>query len=123
MSDETPVVEDTKVPEVLLYVQTNNLTDPAPYEMLKMFYKGAYDNTIGLMEALNEETGGLEYLIVGLVPDEVTGQVKAIPIAKVFEGPEESYKYAGPDGKGGYSRDDDNSDLEVLGDYDAAAVQ
>lgn len=92
--------------EVVLYVQTNNLTDPAPYEMLKMFYKGAFENTIGLMEAENSETGNLEYLIVGLVPDEVTKQIKAIPIAKVFEDPSESYKYLAPDGKGGYSRDE-----------------
>ena len=28
--------------EVVLYVQTNNLKDPAPYEMLKMFYKESY---------------------------------------------------------------------------------
>lgn len=92
--------------EVVLYVQTNNLTDPAPYEMLKMFYKGAFENTIGLMEAENSETGGLEYLIVGLVPDEVTKAIKAIPIAKVFSDPSESYVYLAPDGKGGYSRDE-----------------
>lgn len=98
--------EDTDGTEVVLYVQTNNLKDPAPYEMLKMFYKGAYENTIGLMEAENSETGELEYLIVGLVPDEVTKAVKAIPIAKIFEDPSESYKYLAPDGKGGYSRDE-----------------
>lgn len=93
--------------EVMLYVQTNNLADPAPYELLKMFYKGVYDNTIGLMEALNEETGGLEYLLVGLQPNEESKAVGAIPIARVFFGPEETYHYSAPDGKGGYSRDDD----------------
>lgn len=104
----TPGVEEVKEKdsEVVLYVLTNRIADPAPYEMLKMFYKGAFENTIGLMEAKNSETDALEYLIVGLVPDEVTGNITSIPIARVFSNPEESYKYLAPDGKGEYSRDD-----------------
>ena len=91
--------------EINLYVQTNNFKDPAPYEMLKMFYKGAYDNTIGLMEARNEDTGELEYLIVGLTANPLTGNTAAIPIAKVFADTLEANKYSAPDGRGGYSRD------------------
>lgn len=90
--------------EIVLYVQTNSLTDPAPYELLKMLYKGAYDNTLGIMEALNEETGGLEYLLVGLSPDEETKLVSAFPLAKIFSGPEDFAHYSAPDGKGGYDR-------------------
>lgn len=99
-----PVAEPA-TSEINLYVQTNNFKDPAPYEMLKMFYKGAFENTIGLMEALNEETQELEYLIVGLSADPTTGNTAAIPIAKVFSDTLEANKYSAPDGRGGYSRD------------------
>jgi hypothetical protein len=96
--------EQTQDQEVVLYVQTNSLADQAPYELLKMLYKGAYDNTLGIMEAYNEETGGLEYLLVGLGPDEETRLVNAYPLAKIFSGPEDFAHYSAPDGKGGYDR-------------------
>lgn len=96
--------------EVMLYVQTNNLKDPAPYELLMMFYKGCDENTVGLMEALDEETGETDYLIVGLVEDPETKSVKSIPLARVFKGPEETYKYIAPDGKGNYYKDEVKED-------------
>ena len=102
MSDEIQTQSDEQ--EIVLYVQTNSLADPAPYELLKMLYKGAYDNTLGIMEAYNEETGGLEYLLVGLGPDEESKLVNAFPLAKIFSGPEDFAHYSAPDGKGGYDR-------------------
>lgn len=84
--------------EIVLNVMSNS---PKEYQldMLQMLYTGALENTLGLMEAMNEETGSTELLLVGMTFADKT--YNAYPLAKLLS-PEETKKYLAPDGKGGY---------------------
>lgn len=86
--------------EILLSVFSNTLEDEAAYQLLQMFYKGAVENSIGMMRALNNETGETELLIVGVALAE-GGGVNTYPLARVLE-PQDVPKYFSPDGKGGW---------------------
>lgn len=84
-----------EVIEMDLHIFAN---DPSPQHqmLLEMFYNGAFTNTLGVMEALDSDTGKLEKLIVG-----VDAQGNAYPLAQCL-GPEDTKKYLAPDGAGGY---------------------
>ena len=95
-----PAQTEQEVAEINLYVFTNNPKDSRPYSLLQMFYTGAFDNTLGIMEALNKDTDALELLLVGISQEE-DGTTNTYPIAKLLD-PEELRSYAAPDGRGGY---------------------
>lgn len=86
--------------EVLLSVFSNDPLDEAAYQTLQMFYKGAIENSIGLMRALNMETHETELLLVGCARN-AAGGIDTYPLAKVLKG-EEVSKYLSPTGKGGW---------------------
>ena len=78
-------------------------------QLLDMFYRGAFANTIGVGSFLNNETGEEELLIVGVQHGD-NGITSTYPLARVL-GPEEASNYVGPDGKGGWLDDDDAPEM------------
>ena len=86
--------------EIILSVFSNNMQDEAAYQVLQLFYKGAVENSIGIMRALNNETGVEELVLVG-VEVNPAGGVNTYPLARVF-GPEDATKYFSPNGVGGW---------------------
>ena len=91
--------------EFVEHILTNN---PEKYQrlemMFKMYYTGAFENTIGIMEAVDKETGRESVLLVGLTFNEVNGEkviADCYPLARVLDKDEVS-NYLGPDGRGGY---------------------
>jgi hypothetical protein len=101
MSDKilTPVVEEET--GLIAYMFTNDAKQGyLLQQLLDMYYRGAYSNTIGIMSALNTETEETELLIVGVSHDE-EGLTNTFPLARILT-PQEVEKYRGPDGKGGW---------------------
>jgi hypothetical protein len=100
MSDEVQTQTNDEEPGYIAYLFTNN-KDSAflLHQLLEMFHRGVLENTIGLMEAKNTETGAIERLIVGVAHD--GEDTFTYPLARLLE-PEEAGKYVGPDGQGGY---------------------
>ncbi len=90
----------TKEMEIVLSVFSNDPKDEAAYQLLQMFYKGAVSNSIGMMRALNNETGETELLIVGVERAE-GGGVNSYPLARVLN-PQDVPKYFSPNGLGGW---------------------
>lgn len=92
--DRNKVVLDCNI-----VVLTNDFT-PQKIALMEMFYRGAYANTLGYMDAKNNETGEIEPILVGMetTPD---GKVNTYPLAKLLA-PEDVAKYSAPDGKGGF---------------------
>lgn len=80
-----------------LPVYTNDLNEPGTIEILKMFYKGALENTIGIARCKNSVTGKIESILVGVSPDEGG----FYPLARVLD-PQDAAILQPPDGKGGY---------------------
>jgi hypothetical protein len=73
------------------------------HQLLEMFHRGVLENTIGIMEAKNKESGAIERLIVGV--EHNGADTFTYPLARLLN-PDEAQKYAGPDGKGGYLDED-----------------
>ena len=72
--------------------------------MFKMYHTGAFQNTIGIMEAMNKTTGNEEVLIVGLTFSEKDGEktiAECYPLARILD-KDEVDNYLSPDGRGGY---------------------
>lgn len=93
--------------DVNLYVFSNPGDDAGTTELLQMFYRGAYTNSVGIMRALNTSTNKTETLLVGL--EIQGGETQLLPLAKVLD-PSEVSKYLSPDGKGGYFTNDSAQD-------------
>lgn len=89
-----------KQQEIALAVFSN---DPksVDYDILQMFYHGAFNNSIGYMLAKHKETGELERLLVGTEWNPKTERLDVYPLARLLA-PEEVSSYLAPDGKGGY---------------------
>lgn len=83
--------------DIGLYVYTNDLNEPGTVEILKMFYKGALENTIGIARCKNASTGKIESILVGVSPNEGG----FYPLARVLD-PQDAANLQPPDGKGGY---------------------
>lgn len=90
------------VKEVNLAIFSNTPTK-YQYDLLQMFYQGAFGSTIGLMEAFNTELDKSELILVGLAEED--GKQVTYPLARLLN-PEEVKNYLAPDGKGGYDRDE-----------------
>jgi hypothetical protein len=89
-----------KEQEIILSVFSNTVQDEAAYQLLQLFYKGAVENSIGMMRALNNDSGEEELILVGLERAE-GGGVNTYPLARVLN-PEDVSKYFSPDGHGGW---------------------
>lgn len=103
MTDSAFQVEDVQpaaAPSPILYKFTNEAESPWLDSLLAMWYKGAYDNTIGIMNAFNLETSEEELILVGVHLDE-DGKPECFPLASVIKA-EHVGKYLAPNGKGGF---------------------
>lgn len=69
-------------------------------EVLKMFYKGAVMSSIGLAEALNENTNQKEIVLVGVTKNP-WGTDTLYPLALSLNA-EDMSRYSFPDGNGNY---------------------
>lgn len=77
----------------------SNNPNPIQYNLLEMFYRGVLQNTLGLMEARNVETGELDLLLVGL--DKEGEEIKTYPLAVLIK-KDAGKTYLAPDGLGNY---------------------
>ena len=87
---------------MVAYILTN---EPAKngmilQQILDMFYRGVFSNTIGVGSVMNTETGVEELLLVGIEHRD-DGLTNTYPIAKVL-GPTDAPNYVFPDCKGGW---------------------
>lgn len=102
MNDEEPTTENTEQPtfQPVLYKFTNHAVSPDLDDILAMFYKGVYANTVGIMQAMNIDSGEEELLLVGIVLD-ANNKPDCYPIAKCLRS-EDVMRYLAPNGKGGF---------------------
>lgn len=84
----------------VLYKFTNKEESQYLDSLLAMFYQGAYDNQLGIMEAFNIETEQEELILVGVAADD-DGKPVCFPLAKVLAS-EDVKNYLSPNGKGGW---------------------
>lgn len=100
MSDNIQTPSGDEDVGLIAYMFTNNAVQaPVLQSLLDMFYRGCYDNTIGLMSARNDVTGKEETLIVGV--EHVGEDTLTYPLARLLD-PDEVKNYSSPDGKGGW---------------------
>lgn len=92
MTDETN--------EITLYTFANHHPAPELEVLLRMFYRGASENMLGIMQALNTETNAEELVLVGVSLDS-KGNTQCYPLATLLS-KEQTPKYRSPDGKGGW---------------------
>lgn len=104
MSDTEILTEDTEM-GLIAYMFTNHAEQGVMLQqLLDMFYRGVYANTIGVGSLMNTETGEEELVLVGLEHRE-DGLTDTYPLARVL-GPDEIANYVFPDGKGGWLNHD-----------------
>lgn len=84
----------------VLYKFTNQAQAPELEALLAMFYTGAYENRLGIMQAKNVVSGEEELLLVGVALDP-DGKTDCYPLARLLKAEEVAY-YRSPDGKGGW---------------------
>lgn len=99
-TNEVEVVSNRPQHSPILYKFTNQESSPYMDNILAMFYDGAYNNRIGIMEAHNLETETEEMILVGVELDE-NGKPICFPLCKVLRA-EDVTKYLSPDGDGGF---------------------
>jgi hypothetical protein len=100
MSDNEVLTPETEERGYIAYLFTNDKNKAfVLHQLLEMFHNGVFQNTIGLMEAKNRDTGKVETLIVGV--EHNGAETFTYPLARLLD-PEEGAKYAGPDGNGGW---------------------
>lgn len=91
----------------VLYKFTNQEESQYLDSLLAMFYQGAYDNQLGIMQAFNIQTESEELILVGVATDD-NGKPVCFPLAKVLAA-EDVKNYLSPDGKGGWFDERDPS--------------
>lgn len=100
---------------LIAYFFTNH-KDQAPFlqQLLDLYYRGAYENTVGIMHALNVHTQEEETLLVGVEHLE-DGNTVTYPLARILS-PQEAKNYVGPDGEGGWLDDEDEEETDFSDD-------
>lgn len=96
--DLTADVEERKAP--ILYKFTNKPESHELDDLLAMFYLGVANNSLGIMESFNLESGETELILVGVELD-ADGKPDCYPLASCFS-VERARNYLAPDGKGGW---------------------
>lgn len=84
----------------ILYKFTNQEQAPELEALLAMFYTGAYENRLGIMQAKNVDLDQEELLLVGISLD-ADGKTDCYPLARLLKA-EEVVNYRSPNGKGGW---------------------
>lgn len=117
-------IQPSSTPSPILYKFTNQEQSPELDNLLAMFYKGVYDNRIGIMTAWNTETEQEELILVGVELDENL-KPDCYPLASVIKA-EDVRKYLAPNGSGGYFNPRDIAEAQEAKDamrpYDEAVV-
>jgi len=98
--EAVPEAESPDGIELIEWIYTNDKANPAPIMLFRVLHQAAFKNKLGIMHALDKETGKIETVLVGI---EHTKEGTAMwPLAKILsEGEHE--RYLAPDGDGGYS--------------------
>lgn len=99
VDDQGNVVQPLEPVELNMYIFSNNPNDAPAQSLLRLFYEGALQNTIGVMRAFNTTTGEDELLLVGV--EQEGKAINTYPLAKIL-GREAPAVYKSPDGKGGW---------------------
>ncbi len=126
MTDQTLQAEDIQPTKhsPVLYKFTNQALSPELDNLLAMFYKGVYENRIGIMTAWNLETEQEQLILVGVELDENL-KPDCYPLALVISA-EQAKNFLAPDGKGGYFDPRDIAEASAAKDamrpYDEAVV-
>lgn len=100
VDEEGNVVEAAQPVELVMHIFSNNGHDAPAQSLLGLFYEGAMMNTIGVMRALNEDTGLEELLLVGVEQHDANNS-SVYPLAKILD-KSSLARYKSPDGKGGW---------------------
>lgn len=108
MTDETN--------EITLYTFANHHPAPELEVLLRMFYRGASENMLGIMQALNVATNTEELVLVGVSLDE-KGNTQCYPLASLLSR-EQAPNYRSPDGKGGWFDPNAAEETAVVEDTD-----
>jgi hypothetical protein len=95
-----PKVEAVPEVELNMYIYSNNGHDAPAESLLRLFYEGALQNTIGVMRARVGDTDETALLLVGVAPKE-GGGTQVYPLARIL-GQEDVANLKSPDGKGGW---------------------
>ena len=90
------------------YKFTNKEESPYLDTLLTMFYHAAMNARIGIMEAMDAETGKEVLVLVGITEQE-NGEVDCYPLARCLPA-EEVGLYLQPDGKGNYIKSPETND-------------
>lgn len=85
--------------EVTLYTFANHNPAPELESLLAMFYKGAADNQLGIMQAKHIETNEEQLLLVGVTVED--GNTQCYPLCVLLRA-EDVPLFRAPDGKGGW---------------------
>lgn len=98
MSDQTPEQEEKGV---IAYIFSNDQSSvPRLLPLLRMFYNGVYENSVGIMEVMDKTTGKPALVLVGITHED-DGTTTTVPIAQVLnEAAVDSFEL--PDGEGGW---------------------
>lgn len=101
MSEKTPDTVEENDKGVIAYMFANDKSAHAHlFPLLKMFYDGVYDNTVGIMQAFDKDENKEVLLLVGIT-HEMDGTTSTIPLAKILM--EEALDNLEiPDGQGGW---------------------
>jgi hypothetical protein len=97
-NEATETTVERKAP--ILYKFTNQKDGSVLDDLLAMFYMGVANNTLGIMEAFNLETGEKELILVGVELD-ADGKPDCYPLASCLS-VEQTRNYLAPDGKDGW---------------------
>jgi hypothetical protein len=84
---------------ITLYTFANHNPAPELESLLAMFYKGAVDNRLGIMQAKNTVTDEEQLLLVGVTVEE--GNTQCYPLCVLLKA-EDVPNYRAPDGNGGW---------------------
>ena len=87
-------------PEINLYVFSNTPKDEAAFQLLQLFYRGSFENSIGISRMKNTDTGVEELVLVGVAKDE-EGKPQLFPLAVALN-PTTVKPFVSPDGLGGW---------------------
>lgn len=93
------MTDQNKEVEIVLSYFTNNPEDESAVQLLQLFYKGAMENSIGIMRALRADNGEEDLILVGI--ENKDGAILTYPLARVLT-PDDANNYYSPDGKGGW---------------------
>lgn len=107
MSEKTPEVAATEEDKgTIAYMFSNSKEDAERlFALLQLFYRGVYENTIGIMKAKDRHTDKERIVLVGIEHQE-DGTTTTIPLVSVLDEKAVS-KLLLPDGEGGWLEPED----------------